>query len=132
LFCKASAGRGKFKVEALAFKVSEGLVVMLVGGEKPHVGAVALSYPEAETGKLAASLLSVPRHRNGEVAKPASRLLARKFKVPVAVVAGLHVDNATRKDVEKLVSNAGKALERLVEALEKGKFIFMEAANLHP
>ena len=38
-------GRDKFKVRVVAIKSGEDLTVIISGGEKPHIGAMAVSIP---------------------------------------------------------------------------------------
>ncbi|HIE12626.1 MAG TPA: hypothetical protein EYP63_04240 [Desulfotomaculum sp.] len=122
----AKAGEGRYTVEALATLTEEGLIVQVLGGERPHVGAVALSLPRpslSEPGKLRASTTVVPLygHRDDEIARPAAERLAVALGQPVVVVAGVHVDAATAKEVERLLDNSRQAVEELLSAMAQCK-----------
>lgn len=119
-----SAGEGRYRIDLLATLTGEGLIVQILGGEKPHVGAVALSLPRpslAEPGKRRATTTVVPLygHRDDEIAKPAAERLAVSFAQPVVVVAGVHVKAATPEEIALLVHNAEEAVTALIEMLQK-------------
>ncbi|RPF49384.1 hypothetical protein EDD75_0192 [Thermodesulfitimonas autotrophica] len=113
-----TAGTGRYRIEVLTTLTAEGLIVQILGGEKPHVGAVALALPRpslSSPGKLRASTTVVPLygHRDDEIARPAAEKLAVACAQPVVVVAGVHIEAATREDIEILVANVSEAVEEL-------------------
>lgn len=116
---EASAGEGRHLVRAAATVTREGVIVELLGGERPHVGAVALATPRpslADPTQVSASVAVVPvtGHKDDEVARPAAARAARELNEPVAVVAGLHVDRAGPEDIALLIENAYRALDDLL------------------
>jgi hypothetical protein len=120
-------GKGKFKVEATCIVTKDGILTTILGGEKPHIGAVALAMPRPSLRNrrktsATTSVLTVIGHKDDEIAKPAAELMAKKFKTPVVVVAGVHIDRATEQDVKTLFTNAMKAVSRIVNRMKrKGK-----------
>ena len=120
---RSTAGRGRLRVSALAVPTVEGVLVAVFGGERPHIGAVALAvpHPRSRGGKpTTASTLTLPGHRDDEIARPASEEAAGRLGVPVVVAAGVHVDGAERWEIARLVENSLRAVERLVRRLEGG------------
>lgn len=92
------------------------MVVHLFGGEKPHVGAVALAVPRPSlkgTGQTSstASVLTVVGHKDDELARPVALFLAARLKVPVVVVAGVHVDGASCREIDELLNNSWRAVK---------------------
>ncbi|MGQ9512023.1 prenylated flavin chaperone LpdD [Thermodesulfitimonas sp.] len=117
-----TAGTGRYRIEVLATLTAEGLIVQILGGEKPHVGAVALALPRpslGEPGKLRASTTVVPLygHRDDEIARPAAEKLAVTCAQPVVVVAGVHIEAATREEIDLLVANVSEAVNGLVRLI---------------
>ncbi|MBO8128886.1 MAG: hypothetical protein H0Z39_06775 [Peptococcaceae bacterium] len=118
-------GQGKHSVEITFVVTAEGVIVEVLGGEKPHVGAVALGQPRPslkDPGKISANVTVVPLlgHKDDEVAKPLADTLARHFNKPVVVVVGIHIDNASEQDIEILLNNVDEGVRHLIE--EIGKF----------
>lgn len=124
-----TAGTGRYRIEVLTTLTAEGLVVQILGGERPHVGAVAIALPRpslSSPGELRASTTVVPLygHRDDEIARPAAEKLAVACAQPVVVVAGVHIEAATREEIELLVANVSEAVEgltRLVAAEQSRK-----------
>lgn len=117
-------GHGKYAVEMLATLTDEGLIVQVLGGERPHVGAVVLSLPRpsmSEPGELRATSTVVPLygHRDDEVARPVAEQLAVAFGQPVVVVAGIHVDKAKPHEIAMLVENVSHAVADLIKAIRE-------------
>lgn len=116
-----SAGEGKHRVSLLTTFSPEGLVCQLYGGEKPHVGAVVLSVPRpslkdpAETSTNS-SILPLLGHKDDELARPIAEEVVKYFKVPVVVVAGLHIEQASAKDISLLMENSWQCVHKLKEA----------------
>jgi len=113
-----TAGTGRYRIEVLTTLTAEGLVVQILGGEKPHVGAIAIALPRpslSSPGELRTSTTVVPLygHRDDEIARPAAEKLAVACAQPVVVVAGVHIEAATREEIELLVANVSEAVEEL-------------------
>lgn len=120
-FCFIS-GKGKHQVQLLATLTGEGMILSLLGGEKPHVGAVVLSIPRpslAQPNRLSCNSIVVPMlgHKDDEIAKPLAEELAKISAQPVAIVAGLHIKHATAQDIALLVQNSWQACEMLIKEL---------------
>lgn len=119
-------GEGRFQVKLLVTITGAGLVAQFFGGDKPHVGAVALSVPRpglADPEKVSCNTTVVPLlgHKDDEVAKPAAEEIVRAWGSPVVVIAGIHVDNAGEKDIEILVDNCKSVTKSLLGDLRNFK-----------
>ncbi len=118
-----SAGTGRHRIWGAAFLSHKGLVVCLVGGDVPHVGAVAVSTPRpslrnARRRSATTSVLAIPGHKEDEVARPLAAELARTLGRTSVVVAGFHIRQARQADIERLVGNAGRALEAIIARVQ--------------
>lgn len=114
------AGEGRHRVCLVITFTEDGLVAQLYGGEKPHVGAVVLTLPRPslrDRNRLSCNSSVLPRvgHKEDELAKPLAEKIAICFRQPVVLVAGLHIDNASREDIEKLIENCWLVLEQLLQ-----------------
>jgi hypothetical protein len=119
----ASAGAGRLAVHGVLVATGDGLVVSLAGGERPHVGAVALATPYASSRhpgetRASTSILAVTAHRDDEVARPLAELVARRTGQVAVVAVGLHADDATSQEIAALTENARRALEELLARLD--------------
>lgn len=103
----------KWKVDLNSFEMGDGLVLMLTGGNKPHIGAVALAIPYKQTSS--ASLLSVYGHKDGEIAKPLAEKVSKEIKKTVVVIVGIHLDNATKEDIQKFINNSNSEVDKFLD-----------------
>jgi len=118
-----TAGSGYCQVEMTVTLTGDGLVVQLFGGDSPHVGALALSLPRpsrAGGGRISCStsVITLTGHKDDEVAKPTAEEIAKACNQPVAVVAGLHVDNPGIETIAALVDNCRQVVQMFINDLE--------------
>lgn len=116
------AGEGRLKVKMLVTVTSDGLVAQIFGGDKTHVGAVAISIPRpglADPGRVSCNTIVVPvvGHKDDEIAKPVAEDIARSWGSIVTVVAGIHVDNAGAEEIEIIKNNCKEASDKLINDL---------------
>jgi len=108
---EVESGTGKHKVYLFATVTQGGIMTVLVGGERPHLGAMVLSVPRQSqlnpgTVSCTSSVIPLTGHKDDKAAKPLAELLARKTSLPVSVSAGIHVDHASPEDIKKLKENS--------------------------
>ena len=87
-------------------KVGQDFVVVIWGGERPHIGAVALaqsrqSLKDHEKKSATASVLSILGHKEDAVVKSVSERLAAVADRPVVVTAGMHWDNLKNQTLNR-------------------------------
>ncbi|MHB1043049.1 MAG: prenylated flavin chaperone LpdD [Eubacteriales bacterium] len=122
------AGEGKFKINLIATVTDDGFVVQLLGGDRPHVGAVALSVPRPSLSDPArtscnTSVLPLTGHKDDEVAKPVAEEITKACGRPVVVIAGIHIDRAGAADIKQLVDNCFDMARQLIrEMVSQGRF----------
>jgi hypothetical protein len=99
-----SVGRGRTALAVTVENSGEGVVVTLFGGDRPHVGTVILAQPRpsrSRPGERSATSLCLPLlgHEEEALARPVAEVLARELNVPVVVVAGVHLAEASPAEV---------------------------------
>ena len=119
----AYSGEGRYVVEGTANRTGNGVAVLIVGGEKPHIGAVAIAVPRPSLkgrAKISAtcSVYTLLGHKDDEVAKPAAERLASELREVTVVIAGIHVNNASKKEISTLVGNAEKVVQELLRKMK--------------
>jgi hypothetical protein len=110
----AECGTGRLRVWAEGIPAGDDIFVYIGGGEKPHVGSFSLS--DASHAFFCASL---PGHKDYMVSTKAASKLSQKLGKTCAVVAGIHIDNATKPEIELLLKNSDKCIELLIRKLKK-------------
>lgn len=119
----ASTGRGKLQLHAAALFIGEDISVSVWGGSKPHIGSIAVSVPRpslANSKKISSttSIYNFVGHKDDTVAKIFSEKISVRFNRKVVVTAGIHIDDITKKDIVKVMSNAKSLSKTLIEEME--------------
>ncbi|MEN6603836.1 MAG: proteasome assembly chaperone 4 family protein [Bryobacteraceae bacterium] len=88
---------GRVTLEAVPVPMGNDLCLVITGGDRPHLGAVALAQvrPSLEDSmKVSAStsVLTVPGHKEDLLARSAAQSLAARLNRTVVVCCGIHVD----------------------------------------
>lgn len=106
--------RGRVALRLTAERLGADLAVTLSGGDRPHVGAVAVSQPRPDRGATT-SVLALLGHREDELARELAARLAAATRGVVTVACGVHLDAIRPEEIE-----AVRALARaLAAALER-------------
>jgi len=114
-----AAGEGRHRVWGTALLTSEGLSVNLLGGDVPHIGAVAIGVPRqslARRGRQSAttSVFALVGHKEDELARSMATELARGLGITSVVVAGVHLGRARAVDIALVLQNADRALKTIL------------------
>ncbi|GEA14567.1 MAG: hypothetical protein PWR22_1142 [Moorella sp. (in: firmicutes)] len=113
------AGRGRYRIFCRVFATREGYIAHLMGGTRPHVGAVALGLPRPSLKEncmsATTSVLTLLGHKDDELARPAAAKLAAGLNAPVVVVAGVHIDRAVPEELARLEANTRRAVEGIIK-----------------
>lgn len=83
------------------------LAVLITGG-RAHIGAVATAYAEGDGIKVETHQL--PGHREGELAAEMAGLAASSLDCTVTVAMGIHLDNATREEIDEIVGTVRRLM----------------------
>ena len=115
-----STREGSFDLSASVRLIGEDLLVAIWGGEKPHIGAVAMaqsrpSLKNPAATSATASVFCYVGHKEDQLAKAAAEVLAAALNTRVVVTAGIHWDNIKADEIQRVIANS----EILVDAILK-------------
>jgi hypothetical protein len=113
-----SINDGDYSLNASLCQCGRDISLTVIGGTRPHVGAVALALPRtslADDEKVSATVSSicVTGHKDDELARRGALALAGRFNCTVVVSLGIHIDNAGSSDIQRLCSNFDKLIDKL-------------------
>jgi len=119
-------GKDKYKVKLTAIRSGKELTVIIFGGEKAHIGAVAIAIPcpslkNSNKVSVSSSVFTLIGHKEDELSKQIAENITKVTKEVTVAIVGLHIDKATPQDIEYLIQNTQKAVEKLVGKLVKNK-----------
>ena len=90
---------------AHVIRLDEGIHVLIYGGSCSHIGALSV----IALGENC-STTQFPNHRDGVISEMWAKALAEVCAEPVVAAAGIHYDNLSREDIQKILS----AMEEMV------------------
>ena len=110
-----SLGAQEYLLEAVAVRCGDDLTVVIGGGEKQHIGAVAVGVPrpslkDKNIVSSSASVLCLTGHKEDLLARKAALELARMLGHTVTVTVGLHIDDASAEAIAMLEANFSRAV----------------------
>lgn len=113
-----STNQGLYNLSANVQKIGSDLLISIWGGEKPHIGAVAISEPraslrDASVTSASTSVFCFLGHKEDELAKWMANNLASLLNRKIVVTVGVHWDNISEEGIKRVVKN-NKALLDLI------------------
>ncbi len=108
---------GRIALRALTTPMGKDLCVVITGGDRPHLGAVALAQPRPslrDPARVSAStsVLTLLGHKEDLLARSVAERLASALNTNVVVCCGIHVDGITADELKAVE----EAVDRFCES----------------
>jgi len=103
-----TSGKGKYKVWLKKQKIGRDLIYFLGGGERSHVGGIVVCEP----GKKP-KVMKLEGHYDYIVLKPIAEAACKKYKTKVVAVGGIHINNATKEEIDLIVKNCRAFIKKI-------------------
>jgi hypothetical protein len=121
---KFKTGKTRYPLEAEVLELGEDLVVALWGGERPHIGAVAMAEPrpslkDPQKTSATASVFTYLGHKEDLLAKETAETLASALKRRVVVAAGIHWDDLSPEGIRQVLENAATLREKIQKRFQR-------------
>lgn len=108
----------KFNIHIEYYKMGKDFVFLVTGGEA-HIGATATAY--YQDGLIKINLHELPHHKEGQLTKEFAVLAATELKHTSTVITGIHIDNATKEQIQEIVVFVRKAMKDKIAEIKKIK-----------
>jgi len=95
-----TSGEGKYRVWLEEKKIGDDRLYILGGGEKTHIGGIVICEP-----KKTSRVIRLEGHYDDIVLKPIAEKAREKYKTTIVVVGGVHIENAKKDEIDKIVKN---------------------------
>ena len=88
--------------------VGEDILILIRGGDKPHIGTAVLSVPrpslsDSEKISCTSSVLNVTGHKDEKICRAVAENFCKKFQTTVLCTGGFHVDNLSAEKISEVV-----------------------------
>lgn len=101
-------------IHIACYNTGDGINVLIEGGDKGHIGAVAVIAPE-----IPLQIITLPGHREDVVCRKWAEQFWAHFHVPVVVEAGVHFDNIGKDEISQILESLETVLYQIIEEMEK-------------
>ncbi len=117
-----NTNEGEYDLAASVRQIGQDILVAIWGGDKPHIGAVAMAQPrpslrDPDVTSSTASVFAYVGHKEDELAKAAAEILAATLKTNVVVAAGIHWDNLPPEGIQRVIENSNILVEMILEKM---------------
>ena len=110
-------GEGRTRV-SLSVQGFGGDLVAFIYNENAHIGAVAVGEYDHEQNRASTSVITRLGHKDDVLAQKAAYLISKHTKRPSCVIAGVHLDDITGEEIEKLLEVADSCLKDFLKRWE--------------
>jgi len=112
--------KGSYDLSASVRFIGQDVLVAIWGGEKPHIGAVAVALPrpslkDPDVTSASASVICLVGHKEDELAKAAAEILAAALNTQVVVTAGIHWDDLDAQGIQQIIQNSNVLVDKILE-----------------
>ena len=116
-YTELSEGSGRGFLRTRVLKMGKHILIIVGGGEE-HIGAVALGEPGSslsDKNKVTATASVITRsgHKEDEIARKISISIASFLNQPVLVCCGIHYENITAAEIDRIETNIDSLISEL-------------------
>ncbi len=104
-----SAGEGRYNVILKSYKIGKDRLVIISGGEEEHIGSVTLI-----ESKDHLQTMSKKGHKDHIVSEKMANVIYDKIGKDLLVICGIHIENASKEEIDILVRNAKECVEQFL------------------
>ncbi len=109
-----SVGEGRYTVTLKCHKIGKDRLVIITGGEEEHIGSATLIESK---GHLQTMIKK--GHKDHIVSEKMANIIYDTIEKDLLVVCGIHIDDASKEEIDILVDNAQACVDRLLSQLAK-------------
>jgi len=117
---EVTKGEGRARVNVTVNSLGSDLVVRIYN-QNAHIGAVSVGEYDYEHERASVSVITRLGHKDDALAGEAAYLLSKSTKRPVCVIAGVHLDNITREEIDKILANTKSAISEIINVCTQQK-----------
>ncbi len=113
-------GEGRTKLFLVARKLGRDFLISITGGRE-HLGAIGIGV--YANGKATSSVMTMPGHKEDMIAKQGAEKIAKQLKTNCVLIAGIHIDNITKEEIEIAVKNAEELIDEFIALAKKEELV---------
>jgi hypothetical protein len=111
-------GEGRTRVSLSSYNTGNDIIVCIYN-ENAHIGAVALGEYDPKENRTSCSVITRLGHKDDAVANKSAYTISKHIKRPVCVIAGIHLDDITKREIEQIIENTDSLVEEFIAHSER-------------
>ncbi len=108
-----SAGEGRYRVHLESYAIGKDRLVIITGGEEEHMGSATLI-----EGKGHLQTMIKKGHQDHVISEKMANMIYDKMGEDLLVVCGIHIDDASKEEIEMLVHNAQACVDIFLKEIK--------------
>ena len=89
--------------------VGEDILILVIGGDKPHIGSAVLAIPRkslnSDSISCTSSVLNVTGHKDEKICRYVAESFCKRYNSVVVCTGGFHVDNLTAEQIQEVIDS---------------------------
>lgn len=117
---------GRVDILLVCIPMGDDLCIVITGGKRPHLGAVAVSQTRTSLKdkinlSASTSVMALLGHKEDELARDISQKITTHMGINTTVCCGIHLDNITDEELSLVFNITNKLTLRLLDILESNR-----------
>lgn len=108
------AGEGRYAVALECHKIGKDMLVVITGGEEEHIGSATLI-----EAKDHLQTMIKKDHKDHIVSEKMANIIYDKIGKDLLVICGIHIEDASKKEIDILVRNAKECVAQFLLTQEE-------------
>ena len=124
---KFEIGEGKHKIFCEIKEIGEDFLLIIYGGEKPHIGSICIAQPrtslkEKSVISCTSSVFNFLGHKDEPIARMFAEKICKKTERKVIGLAGIHIESATYEEINIILEHSKKLLKKVESLFDESLF----------
>ena len=108
-----SAGEGRYSVRLESYDIGKDMLIVITGGEEDHIGSATLIEAKSHLQTMIKK-----GHQDHVVSEKMANIIYDTIGKDLLVVCGIHIDDASKEEIDMLVHNAQKCVDIFLKEIK--------------
>ena len=111
-----SAGEGRYSVRLQSYNVGKDMLIVITGGEEDHIGSATLIEKKDHLQTIIKK-----GHQDHVIPERMANIIYDTIRKDLLVVCGIHIDDASKEEIDILVDNAQECVSLFIAKETDGR-----------
>jgi len=108
-----SVGEGRYTVRLESYNVGRDMLIVITGGEEDHIGSATLIETQGHLQTIIKK-----GHQDHIISERMANIIYDKIERDLLVVCGIHIDDASKEEIDRLVDNAQACVDIFLKEIK--------------